>query len=121
MNRLRATGVDTDALKERFHKAAKAIAVRERLAKRVPPLALLQAIEQTAPPDVLPASQGAADRKMDSWLDRFVDGALPQVDLNVARAYRKSDDLDSGDEADLDNLAEQLKAKVKKEIDEGEQ
>ena len=113
-NRLRETGVDPDALTERFHEAARAVAERERLAKRVPPLVLQQAIEQTAPPDVLPASQGAADRKMDSWLGRFVGGGVPQIDLNVARAYRKSDDLDSGDQADLDNLAEQLKAKVKR-------
>jgi hypothetical protein len=118
-NELRMAGVDPDALRGRFHKAAKAIAERERLAKRVPPLALQHAIEQTAPADVLPATQVAADKTMEHWLDRFVGGVLPEVDLTVARAYRKSEGLESSDEEELDELADRLKAQVKKEMDEG--
>jgi hypothetical protein len=87
---LRQSGIDPDVLKRRFHEAARAIAARERAAGRPAPLALQQAIEQTAPDDVVPSDNKAADAKMSRWLDKFsAPFALP-ADLEAARAFRKS-------------------------------
>ena len=64
----------------RFHEAAKATAARERAAGRPAPLALQQAIEQTAPDDVMPSEARAAEAKMSRWLDKFsAPFALPAI------------------------------------------
>ncbi len=90
---LRESGIDPDALKQRFHDAAKAMAARERAAGRPAPLALRQAIEQTSRDDVMPSDDRAAEAKMSRWLDKFsAPFALP-ADLEAARAFRKSGEV----------------------------
>ena len=114
---LRQSGIDPDALKKRFHEAAKAIAARERAAGRATPLGLQQAIEQTAPDDVVPSSQKAAERKMERWLERFGGGFAVPDELEMARAYRKSGDVSESEQAELDDLERKLKENIKKKHD----
>jgi len=112
---LRQSGIDPDVLKRRFHEAAKAIAARERAAGRPAPLALQQAIEQTAPDDVMPSDNRAAEAKMSRWLDRFsAPFALP-TDLEAARAFRKSGEVAPDEQAELDELEDRLKKDIRKE------
>ena len=112
---LRETGIDPDVLKARFHETAKRLAERERLANRFVPLSLKQAIDATRPGDQVPNDPEAAVLFAERWLDKFRSlFALPK-DLEVARAYRKSEDLSEADQMDLDQLEEELKEKVKKE------
>src|SRR5438045_54943 len=109
---LRQSGIDPDVLKRRFHEAAKAIAARERAAGRPAPLALQQAIEQTAPDDVMPSDDKAAEAKMSRWLDKFsAPFALP-ADLEAARAFRKGGDAAPDEQAELDELQDQLKKDI---------
>ena len=114
---LRQSGIDPDALKRRLHEAVKAVADRERAAGRVPPLGLDQAIEQTAPDDVMPSSPKKAEEKMNRWLDRFGSGFGIPDQLEVARAYRKSGDVSESEQADLDALEKDLKDSIKKKHD----
>jgi hypothetical protein len=116
-DQLRQSGIDPDALKKRLHEAVKGIAARERAAGRVSPLAVQQAIEQTAPDDVIPSSPKAAEEKMGRWLERFGSGFSLPDQLEVARAYRKSGDVSGSDQADLDSLEEDLKERIKKKHD----
>lgn len=112
---LRQSGIDPDRLKQRFHEAAKAIAAIERAAGRPAPLALQQAIEQTAPDDVVPSDSKAAEAKMSRWLDRFsAPFALP-ADLEAARAFRKDGEVVPDEQAELDELENQLKKDIRKE------
>ena len=114
---LRQSGIDPDVLKRRFHEAAKAIAARERAAGRPAPLALQQAIEQTAPDDVMPSDNRAAEAKMSRWLDKFsAPFALP-ADLEAARAFRKSGEVAPDEQSELDELEDQLKKDIRKEHD----
>jgi len=111
------SGIDPDVLKRRFHEAAKAIAARERAAGRPAPLALQQAIEQTAPDDVTPSDNRAAEAKMSRWLDKFsAPFALP-ADLEAARAFRKSGEVARDEQAELDELEDRLKKDIRKEHD----
>ena len=116
-DQLRLSGIDPEALKKRLHEAVKGIAARERAAGRVPPFAVQQAIEQTAPDDVIPNSQKTAEEKMGRWLDRFGSGFSLPDQLGIARAYRKSGDVNEDDQADLDSLEEDLKDRIKKKHD----
>ena len=116
-DQLRQSGIDPDLLKKRLHEAVKGIAARERAAGRVAPLAVQQAIEQTAPDDVIPSSPKAAEEKMGRWLDRFGSGFSLPDQLGIARAYRKSGDVNESDQADLDSLEEDLKDRIKKKHD----
>jgi hypothetical protein len=114
---LRQSGIDPDVLKRRFHEAARAIAARERAAGRPAPLALQQAIEQTAPDDVVPSDNKAADAKMSRWLDKFsAPFALP-ADLEAARAFRKSGEVAPDEQTELDELEDRLKKDIRKEHD----
>jgi hypothetical protein len=116
-DQLRQSGIDPDALKGRLHQALKAVAARERAAGRASPLGLEQAIDQTAPEDVAPASQAVAEKKMDRWLQRF--GAaftVPDL-LEAARAYRKSGDVSEAEQAELDELEQKLKDSIAKKND----
>jgi len=117
-DQLRQSGVDPDALKKRFHEAVKQIAARELAAGRVAPLAVQQAIEQTAPDDVIPSSPRAAEERMGRWLERFGSGFSLPEQLEIMRAYRKSGDVTGSDQADLDSLEEDLKERIKKKHDE---
>src|SRR5579871_973186 len=101
---LRESGIDPEALKQRFHLAAKAIASRERAAGRPAPLALQQAIEQTAPDDVMPSDNRAAEAKMSRWLDRFSSPFALPGNLEVSRAYWKSGEVAPNEQAELDAL-----------------
>jgi hypothetical protein len=114
---LRQSGIDPDVLKQRFHDAAKAIAARERAAGRPAPLALQQAIEQTAPDDVMPSDNRAAEAKMSRWLDRFSTPFAIPTDLEGARAFRKSGEVAPNEQAELDELEDQLKKDIRKEHD----
>jgi hypothetical protein len=114
---LRQSGIDPDVLKRRFHEAAKAIAARERAAGRPAPLALQQAIEQTAPDDVMPSDNRAAEAKMSRWLDRFSTPFALPADLEAARAFRKSGEVAPDEQADLDELEDRLKKDIRKEHD----
>ena len=115
---LRQSGIDPDALKKRFHEAAKAIAARERAAGRATPLGLQQAIEQTAPDDVVPSSLKAAETKMgsDGWNVSAGGFAVPD-ELEIARAYRKSRDVSESEQAELDDLERKLKETIKNKHD----
>jgi hypothetical protein len=114
---LRQSGIDPDVLKRRFHEAAKAIAARERAAGRPAPLALQQAIEQTAPDDVMPSDDKAAEAKMSRWLDKFsAPFALP-ADLEGTRAFRKSGEVAPDEQAELDELEDRLRKDIRKEHD----
>jgi hypothetical protein len=114
---LRQSGIDPDVLKRRFHDAVKALAARERSAGRPAPLALQQAIEQTAPDDVMPSDNRAAEAKMSRWLNRFsAPFALP-ADLEGAPAFRKDGDVAPDEQSELDQLEEQLKKDIRKEHD----
>jgi len=114
-NELRETGIDPDELKARFHEAAKRLAERERLANRFVPLSLKQAIDATRHGDQVPNDPGAARVFAERWLNKFrLLFELPE-DLQVARAYRKSENLSETDQMDLDQLEKDLKEKVKKE------
>jgi len=114
---LRQSGIDPEALKRRFHEAAKVIASRERAAGRPAPLALQQAIEQTAPDDVMPSDNRAAEAKMARWLDKFSSPFALPADLEAARAFRKSGEVAPGEQAELDELEDQLKNDIRKEHD----
>jgi hypothetical protein len=114
-NELRETGIDPDELKLRFHEAAKRLAERERLAKRFVPLSLKQAIDATRPGDQAPSDPEAGRVFAERWLDKFRSLFVLPVDLEVVRAYRKSEDLSETDRIGLDQLEEELKDKVKKE------
>lgn len=114
---LRQSGIDPDVLKRRFHEAAKAIATRERAAGRPAPLALQQAIEQTAPDDVMPSDNRSAEAKMSRWLDKFSAPFVLPSDLQAARAFRKSGEVAPEEQIELDALEEQLKNDVRKEHD----
>jgi hypothetical protein len=112
---LRQSGIDPDILRRRFYEAARAIAARERTAGRPAPLALQQAIEQTAPDEVMPSDSKTAEAKMSRWIDRFsAPFALP-ADLETARAFRKRGDVDENEQAELDELEQQLKDEIKKD------
>ena len=112
---LRQSGLDPDILRRRFYEAARAIAARERTAGRPAPLALQQAIEQMAPDDVMPSDTKAAEAKMSRWIDKFsAPFALP-ADLEAARAFRKRGDVAENEQAELDELEEELKGEIKKE------
>jgi hypothetical protein len=113
-DQLRRSGIEPDVLKRRLHDAAKAIAARERAAGRVAPLGVQQAIEQTAPDDVIPSSPKAAEEKMRRWLERFGSGFDVPDQLEVARAYRKSGDVSDPELADLDDLERELKEAIRK-------
>lgn len=114
---LRQSGIDPDALKRRFHEAAKLLAAKERASGRPAPLALQQAIEQTAPEDVMPSDAKMTDARMSRWLDRFsAPFALP-ADLAVARAFRKNGEVAPEEQSDLDELEQQLKEDVREEHD----
>ncbi len=113
-DQLRQSGIDPEVLKRRLHEAAKGIAARERAAGRVAPLGVQQAIEQTAPDDVMPSSPKAAEEKMQRWLERFGSGFAIPDQLEVARAYRKSGDVSDDEQADLDTLEQDLKENIKK-------
>lgn len=114
-NELRATGIDPDELKARFHEAAKRMAEQERLANRFVPLSLRQAIDATKPGDQVPKDPGAARVFAERWLDKFRSIFELPADLAVARAYRKSESLSETDQIELDQLEEELKKRVKKE------
>ena len=114
---LRQSGIDPDVLKQRFHDAAKAIAARERAAGRPAPLALQQAIEQTAPDDVMPSDNRAAEAKMSRWLDKFSTPFAIPADLEGARAFRKSGEVAPNEQAELDELEDRLKKDIRKEHD----
>ena len=112
---LRESGVDPDTLRHRFYEAAKAIATRERTAGRPVPLALQEAIEQMAPDDVMPSDRKAAEAKMARWLEKFsAPFALP-ADLEAARAFRKRGDVAENEQAELDELEQQLKGDIKRD------
>jgi hypothetical protein len=114
---LRQSGIDPDVLKRRFHEAAKGIAAGERAAGRPAPLALQQAIEQTAPDNVMPSDNRAAEAKMSRWLDQFsAPFALP-ADLEAARAFRKSGEVAPDEQAELDELEDRLKKDIRKDHD----
>ena len=114
---LRQSGIDPDVLKRRFHQAAKAIAARERAAGRPAPLALRQVIEQTAPDDVMPSDNRAAEAKMSRWLEKFSGPFTLPADLEAARAFRKGGEVAPDEQAELDELEEQLKKNIRKEHD----
>jgi hypothetical protein len=112
---LRESGIDPDILRRRFYEAAKTIAVRERTAGRPAPLALQQAIEQMAPDDVMPSDSKAAEAKMARWLDKFSAPFAIPADLEAARAFRKRGDVTENEQAELDELEQELKDDIKKE------
>ena len=114
---LRKSGIDPNALKRRFHEAAKLLAARERAARRPAPLALKQAIEQTAPDEVMPSDPSAADAKMSRWLDKFSRSFALPPDLEAARAFRKGDEVSTDEQSELDELEDQLKKAVREEHD----
>jgi hypothetical protein len=113
--RLRETGVDPDSLKARLHEVALKLAEKERLANRsVSPL-LEQAIDTTRPEGQFPHSPAVAATLAQRWLDKFTSTIVLPTNLEVQRAYRNSDDLSDFDKADLDQLEQRLKQKVKEE------
>jgi hypothetical protein len=112
---LRETGVNPDELRARFHEAALKLAQRERLANRSVSLLLKQAIDTTRPDNELPHDVSGAKAFGERWLDKFRSAIVLPANFQVARAYRKSDDLSDADKADLDRLEEDLKQRVKKE------
>lgn len=112
---LRESGIDPDILRRRFYEAAKAIAARERSAGRPAPLALQQAIEQMAPDDVIPSDTRAAEAKMARWLNRFSAPFAIPADLETARAFRKQGDVAVNEQAELDELEQELKDDIRKE------
>ena len=114
---LRQSGIDPEVLKKRFHEAAKQLAARERAAGRPAPLALQQAIEQTAPDDVMPSDTRAAEAKMSRWLERFSGSFALPVDLEAARAFRKDGEVAPEEQAELDDLEQQLKKEIREEHD----
>lgn len=114
---LRQSGIDPDVLKKRFHEAAKQLAARERAAGRPAPLALQQAIEQTAPDDVMPSDSRAAEAKMSHWLERFSGSFALPADLETLRAFRKSGEVAPNEQCELDELEEHLKKDIRKEHD----
>jgi len=114
---LRQSGIDPDVMKERFHKAAKLLAARERAAGRPAPLALQQAIEQTAPEDIMPSDARAAEAKMSRWLERFSGSFALPADLEAARAFRKDGEVTPEEQSDLDDLEQQLKKEIREEHD----
>lgn len=112
---LREAGVNPDELKARFHEAALKLAERERLANRSVSLLLNQAIDTTRPDNQLPHDVSRARAFAERWLDKFLSAFVLPDNFQVARAYRKSDDLSDLDKADLDRLEEELKQRVKRE------
>lgn len=114
---LRQSGVDPQLLRQRLHEALKAIAQRERLARRHAPIAIRQAIEKLAPDDIMPSSEPAAQSKMERWLQKFSDTFVLPENIETARAYRKTGDVSADEEADLNELEQQLKDDIKKQDD----
>jgi hypothetical protein len=113
--RLRETGVDPDELKARLHQVALKLAEKERLANHsVSPL-LKQVIDTTRPDDQFPHSLSAAVTFAQRWLDKFTSAFVLPTNFEVQRAYRNSNELSDFDKADLDELEERLKRKVKEE------
>ena len=112
---LRETGVNPDELKARVHQVALKLAERERLANRGVSFLLKQAIDTTRPDDQLPHDISAAKAFAERWLDKFLSDFVLPANFQVARAYRKSDELSDLDKADLDRLEEDLKQRVKRE------
>jgi hypothetical protein len=78
-------------------------------------LLVKQAIDTTRPDNELPHDASGARAFGERWLDKFLSAIVLPADFQVARAYRKSDDLSDADKADLDRLEEDLKQRVKKE------
>jgi hypothetical protein len=115
LKELRETGIDPDNLKSRFHQAAKQLAEKERLADRMVPLSLQQAIDSTRPNDRMPRDPGAAGVFAERWLDKFLSSFSLPPNVEVVRAYHRSGDLSESDQADLDRLEAELREKVKKE------
>jgi len=114
---LRMSGIDSDVLKRRFHEAAKAIAARERAAGHPAPLALQQAIEQTAPDDFMPSDNRTAETRMSRWLDKFSEPFALPSNLEAAPAFRKSGEIAPDEQAALDELEDRLKKDILKEHD----
>ena len=114
---LRQSGIDPDFLKKRFHEAAKQLAARERAAGRPAPLALQQAIEQTAPDDVIPSDARTAEAKMSRWIERFSGSFALPADLEALRAFRKSGEVAPDEQSELDELEDQLKKDIRKDYD----
>lgn len=112
---LHLSGINPDDLRRRFYEAARAIAARERASGRPAPLALQQAIEQMAPDHVVPSDAKAAESKMSRWIDRFSAPFAPPTDLEAARAFRKGGNVGENEQAELDELEQQLKNDIRKE------
>jgi hypothetical protein len=74
-----------------------------------------QAIEQLSPDNVMPSNETAAQSKMGRWLDKFSAAFSLPAKLEAVRAYRKSGDVTTEENADLDALEQELKDKLKKE------
>jgi hypothetical protein len=112
---LRESGIDLDEARARFHRTAKKIAERERLADRTVPLSLKQAIDATRPDDEMPHDSSMASAFAERWIDKFRSCFVLPTNIEVARAYRKSGDLLDSDGQELDRLEKELKERVKKE------
>lgn len=114
-DQLRDLGLDPDKLRAEFNKMAKRLAERERLADRPVPLALKQAVGATRPEDEVPRDPVSAKAFAERWIEKFRSGfAIPQ-NLESVRAYRKSGDVSTSDQEDLDKLEQELKERVRKE------
>ena len=102
---------------KRFYEAAKHLAARELEPQYACSLALQQAIEQTAPDDVMPSDARAAEAKMSRWLERFSGSFALPADLEALRAFRKSGEVAPDEQSELDELEEQLKKDIRNEHD----
>jgi hypothetical protein len=112
---LRATGIDVEELKARFHEAALKLARNEMQANRSLPSLLKQAIDTTRPDHQFPNTLATAKAFAERWLDKFSSSFLLPANFEVQRSYRKSDDLSDTDKTELDQLEDLLKQKVKRE------
>ena len=65
----------------------------------------------------MPSDNRAAEAKMSRWLDRFSTPFAIPADLEGARAFRKSGEVAPNEQAELDELEDQLKKDIRKEHD----
>jgi hypothetical protein len=65
----------------------------------------------------MPSDKRTAETKMSRWLDKFSSPFALPANLEVGRAFRKSGEIPSDEQAELDQLEELLKEDIKKEHD----
>lgn len=111
---LALAGCDPENLRETLHRAARALADRQRAKGKPAPLAVQQVIEATGPAHEIPGDLRRALEKATRWVKSLGEPIAPPLgELAVLRGYRKTGELSANDQKLLDELEEELKRRAR--------